>query len=441
MRKTMTLVAGGAALALTLTACGGGAEDEGAPDAAACEPSEGAVELDFTSWIPGIEEAAELWNAENPDIQVRVQTGPNGNSGTYQNFFNQLEAGNAPDIGQIEYDALPNFVAQGGLENLAACEDVVAAESEFIDWTWGQVTLGDEDAVFGIPQDSGPMALFYRADLFEEHGIEVPTTWEEYAQAAEEVRAAGGYITNFSQVDINQFAGLVWQAGGDWFSNSEEGWSVHLTGDESEQVAAYWQDLLERDLVATYPAWTPEWDEAFNRSEVWSWPSAVWGANTIASGAPDTAGKWAVAPAPQWSEGDTASGNWGGSSIAVFEGTEHLYEATQFILWLNTSEEALTLLNESANIYPATTAGLELPILGEGVEFFGGQPIYDVFAEAAQTVDPDFVWGPLMTETYTAVSDGFRRAADGQGTLQEALADGESATVDALEAQAIPVAD
>ena len=127
-----------------------------------------------------------------------MQTGPNGNGGTYKSFFSQLEAGNAPDLGQIEYDALSSFRVQDGLENLAACEDVVAAEDEFIPWTWGQVTLGTEDGVYGVPQDSGPMALFYRSDLFEQNGIEVPTTWEEYKAAAVKVRAAGGYITNFS---------------------------------------------------------------------------------------------------------------------------------------------------------------------------------------------------------------------------------------------------
>ena len=118
----------------------------------------GNVTLEFTSWIPGIEDVVDVWNEENPDIQVKVQTGPNGNCGTYQNFFNQLKAGNAPDLGQIEYDALPNFRVQDGLDDLGACEDVMAAEDDFVHWTWGQVTLGESDGVYGIPQDSGPMA-------------------------------------------------------------------------------------------------------------------------------------------------------------------------------------------------------------------------------------------------------------------------------------------
>jgi len=445
MQHTKRAVATGVALlsAIALAGCSGGSgtDNGGGGDASACAPSDGDVTLEFTSWIPGIEDVVAMWNEENPDIQVEVQTGPNGNGGTYKSFFSQLEAGNAPALGQIEYDALASFRVQDGLENIAACEDVVAAEDEFIPWTWGQVTLGTDDEVYGVPQDSGPMALFYRADLFEANGIAVPTTWDEYKEAAKQVRAAGGYITNFSTADINQFAGFVWQANGDWFTNDGDEWTVDLTGDESTTVADYWQELLDEDLVATYPAWTEEWNNAYNSGEVWTWNSAVWGANSISSGAPDTAGKWAVAPSPQWQAGGASAGNWGGSSIAVFKGSEHLYEATKFALWLNTSDEALTALNESANIYPATTAGLSLPSLQEGVEFYGGQKIYDVFAEAAAQVNPDFVWGPTMTQTYADVSDGFQKAVTGQGTLLEALESAQESTISTLKAQSIPVAE
>ena len=428
-----------AALALTGCASSSGTGSTGA--AADCTPSDGAVELSFTSWIPGIEDVVDVWNEQNPDIQVTVQTGPNGNSGTYQNFFNQLKAGNAPDLGQIEYDALPNFRVQDGLTNLASCEGVLEAQDDFVDWTWNLASFGEDDAVYAIPQDSGPMAMFYRADLFTANNIAIPTTWAEYADAAEKVRATGAYITNFSQNDINQFAGLVWQAGGTWFDNNGTDWTVSLDDETSVTVADYWQDLIDRDLVSTLPGWTTEWDNAYNTGAAWTWNSAAWGANSIASGAPDTAGLWSVAPSPQWEAGDEASGNWGGSSTAVFNGSEHPYEAAQFALWLNTSDEALTMMNEGANIYPAAKSGLELPVLAEGVEFYGNQPIYDVFATASAEVSNDFNFGPTMTQTYNDVSDGFKGAVTGSGTLAAALESAQTSTIDALKAQSIPVSE
>lgn len=123
------------------------------------------------------------------------------------------------------------------------------------------------------------------------------------------------------------------------------------------------------------------------------------------------------------------------------KGSEHVYEATKFALWLNTSEEALTALAEAANLYPATTAGLKLPVYADGVDFYGGQKIYDVFAEAATQVSPDFVWGPTMTQTYADVSDVFKGAVSGSGTPADALKDAQTSTVDALKSASIPVTE
>ncbi|GIE99589.1 ABC transporter substrate-binding protein [Paractinoplanes rishiriensis] len=427
---------------LALTACSSSDGDDaatGTPGAASCAPSSGPVTLAFTSWVPEIQKVVELWNKANPDIQVKVQTGPNGNSGTYQNFFNQLKAGNAPDLGHIEYDALPSFRVQDGLTDLAGCDFVMQAQGQFVDWTWSQVSFGEQGHAYAIPQDAGPMALFYRKDLFEQNNIPVPATWQEYADAAVKVKAAGGFITNFSQSDINQFAGLAWQAGAHWFTNDGTNWTVSLTDPKTTEVANYWQGLIDKKLVSSVPPWTPEWNNAYNESKAWTWVSAVWGANSIATGAPKTSGKWAVAPMPQWTAGEQVAGNWGGSSTAVFKGSKHPYEAAKFALWLNTSPEALTELNKLANLYPAAKAGTTLPSLAEGVEFYGGQKIYEVFTAASTQVKPDFTWGPTMTQTYASASDGFKAAVSGQGTLLKALQDAQASTVQTLKSQSIPV--
>jgi multiple sugar transport system substrate-binding protein len=431
-----------AAAVVSALALAGCSAPSGEPAAGgACEPTDGPVNLTFASWVPGMDEVVAMWNEENPDIQVEFQTGPNGNSGTYQNFFNQIEAGNAPDIGQVEYDALPNFRVQDGLENIAACGDILAAGDDFVDWTWSQVTFGEDNAVYAIPQDSGPTAMYYRADLFEAAGIAVPTTWEEYAAAAALIKAQGSFITNFPKTDVNWFAGMVWQNGGQWFENNGDEWAVDLTSPESLEVADYWQGLLDRDEVSTLASFSDEWNASFNTGQQWTWISAVWGASTIRSGAPDTSGKWAVAPMPQWKDGGTDAGNWGGSSTAVLKGSKHPYEASQFALWLNTDPEALALANELGGLYPASKAGAKLPVFQAEQEFYGGQKIYDVFAEASAQVIPNFVWGPTMTQTYTDVSDGFGAVIGGSGTLADALAAGSEKTIAALKAQSIPVAE
>ncbi|MDR6972757.1 extracellular solute-binding protein [Leifsonia shinshuensis] len=440
-RTRMIAAAVGITAALALTACTG-QSSTGSGTAAAggdCKPSSGKVNLTFTTWVPGMDKVVDLWNSKNPDIQVKFQTGPSGNAGTYQNFFNQIKAGNAPDLGQVEYDALPNFRVQDGLTNIASCKPVADAKNDFVDWTWNQVTFGEDNAVYAIPQDTGPIAMFYRKDLFEQAGIAVPTTWDEYAKAAAEIRAKGAYITNFPKTDVNWFAGMVWQAGGEWFKNNGNEWTVNLTDDKSKQVADYWQKLIDAGQVSKLASFSDDWNKSFDDGQQWTWVSAVWGASTLETGAPNTAGKWAVAPMPQWSAGDKKAGDWGGSSTAVLKGSKHPYEAAKFAMWLNTDPEALALENKLGGLYPAAKDGANLDAFTSGQPFYGGQKIYDVFKQASSEVDPNFTWGPTMTQTYTDVSDGFGAALGGNGTLLDALKTGQQKTIDALKAQSIPV--
>lgn len=425
--------------AITLAGCSTGGGGGTTAASGSCEPSDGPVELTYRGWVPGMEEVVALWNEDNPDIQVEYQGGPSGPAGTYQNFFNEVKAGNAADLGQIEFDILPNFRVQDSLENIAACENVLAAKDQFVDWTWNQATFGEEDAVYAIPQDTGPMAMYYRADLFEAAGIPIPTTWEEYAEAAALVKAQGAYITNFSKTDVNWFVGMVWQKGGQWFSNDGDAWDVALTSPESLEVADYWQTLISNEEVSRLPSFSDEWNSSFDTGQQWTWISAVWGATTLATGAPNTAGKWAVAPMPQWEANAESAGNWGGSTVAVLKGSDHPYEAAQFALWLNTDPEALALANELGGIYPASIAGADLPAFATGSDYYGGQKIYDVFAEASDRVDPNFVWGPTMTQTYTDVGDGFGEALGNNGTLTDALEAGEQKTIESLKTQSIAV--
>lgn len=426
---------------VALAACGGGGGGGGEAAAAGCEPSEGPVELTFTSWVPGVEEAVALWNKQNPDVQVRAESVPAGNAGTYSNLFNALQANTAPDLSQVEYDSLSSFRLQNGLVDIAACAGITDSESQFVDWTWSQVQLGDE-GVYAVPQDTGPMALFYRKDLFDAAGIAPPTTWEEYYEAAVALKAASPEvrITHFPQVDANWFTGLLWQNQASLFEIDGERLSVTVDSPETQQVAEYWQRLIDEDLIATnLQGFSTELYAEWSAGTVATWVSAAWGYSTIRDNAPDTAGQWAVAPMPQWEAGGTNAGNWGGSTTAVFAGTEHAYEASQFALWLNTDPASLEILNTEGGLYPASTAGQDLPTLTEGVEFYGGEPIFDVFTEASGQVDTDFTWGPTMTDTYTALSDGFTAALNGQGTLSDALGAAQTSSVDALRAQGIQV--
>jgi len=53
----------------------------------------------------------------------------------------------------------------------------ITIKNDFVPWTWSQVSQGDK--VYAIPQDSGPMGLLYRTDIFAQYHLPVPTTWAQ----------------------------------------------------------------------------------------------------------------------------------------------------------------------------------------------------------------------------------------------------------------------
>lgn len=464
---------GVATLGLTVAACGsssGGAADSsttstsssgsarsssagsatspgGGPVASAggtCAPTSGTVNLTFSTWVAGMDKVVELWNKSNPTIQVKVNATPGGNSGTYQNFLNGVKAGTAPDLGQMEYDTLPNFRVQNGLTDISRCPGVAEAKGKFVPWTWSQVDFAGSGGVWAIPQDSGPMALFYRKDIFDKLGLKAPTTWAEYADDAAKIHAADPtqYITFFSQSDPNWYTGLLWQNDAKLFDSSGDAVKVNLADNaQATQVNSYWQNLISKKLVATnLQGFSPELYKAWNTGKVVSWISAAWGYSTIRDNAKGTSGKWAVAAMPQWKAGSTTAGDWGGSSTAVLAGSKHPAEAAKFAIWLNTDPAALALENKLGGLYPSATAGLDIPSLKEGVPFYGNQKIFDVFKAASSGVNQSFQFGPTMTDTYNAMKDGVSAALGGSGTLEDAMKAAQTKTVASLKAQNIPVA-
>ncbi|WP_345694774.1 ABC transporter substrate-binding protein [Kitasatospora terrestris] len=433
-----------ALLLALLTGCGGGGGSDSSDAGAACRPSSGKVTLEYWSWVPGMDKAVALWNSQNPDIQVNVKTTPSGNAGTYQNLSNALKADKAPDLSQIEYDSLASFRIKNGLRDISGCPGVAEAKGTFIDWTWSQVDFGGAgaDGVWAVPQDTGPMALFYRKDVFDQLGLSAPTTWAEYEAAARTIKAAGKgqSITHFSQTDPNWFTGLLWQNKAGMFQRNGDQWKVTIDRPESRQVADYWQHLIDDKLVATdLQGFSPALYKAWDSGEVVTWISAAWGYSTIRDNAPSTAGKWAVAPMPQWTKGAQAAGNWGGSTTAVLKGSKHPAEAAKFALWLNTDPKALEILNREGGLYPAASSGLQLPALQQPVSFYGGQKIFDVFAQASKGVDTGFTWGPTMTDTYRFLSDGAAKVAGGTGNLSDVLEQAQSQSVQSLHEQSLDV--
>ena len=178
-----------------------------------------------------MDKVVAIWNKAHPDIQVQVQAQAGGDA-ELTKLLTAAKAGNPPDLAQVEYQVLPTLVSNNYLADISQYDG--SLKSDFPAGNWNQVTLGS-NALYGIPQDAAPMALFYRADLFKKYGLTVPTTWAQFAADAAKLHseAPGVYLGSFSSVDPGEFAGLTQQAGAQWWSASGSTWTVGI--DEHRQ--------------------------------------------------------------------------------------------------------------------------------------------------------------------------------------------------------------
>ena len=160
---------------IPLAACGGSSSSSGSSST-----SSGPVTLTYWGWISSLGKQVALFNQTHPTIHVNwVNVG--AGSIEYDKLFTAIKANNEPDVAEIEFQLLPTFETTGGLVDLAPYS-AASVNDQFVPYTWSQVLLGN--SIYAIPQDSGPMGLWYRQDLFKKYHLPVPTTWAQYADDA-----------------------------------------------------------------------------------------------------------------------------------------------------------------------------------------------------------------------------------------------------------------
>nr|BFD86330.1 extracellular solute-binding protein [Streptomyces sp. Xyl84] len=388
-----------------------------------------------------MDKVVALWNegpGKKDGITVTVKRQASGDT-LVTKILTAHKAKKAPDLVQAEYQALPTLVSNDALADISGQTGDI--KGRFAAGVWQQTTLGT-DAVYAVPQDIGPMMFYYRADLFKKYGLKVPATWEQFAQTARDLRkkAPDKALTTFSANDSGLFAGLAQQAGAKWWTTSGDRWKVAVDDAATRKVAKFWGDLVEEGAVDNQPMYTPAWNKALNTGKQIAWVSAVWAPGTLTTAAPDTKGKWAMAPLPQWSPGQDVTGSWGGSSTAVTTDSGHKDAAAKFAAWLNTDRDALNALAKEGGIYPASTSAQLSGAFTEPPAYFSGQAdFYTEAADIAKTTAPS-AWGPNVNVAYTSFKDAFGAAAKNRSDFLAALATMQEATVADMKKQGFEVA-
>ncbi|MEO3751120.1 sugar ABC transporter substrate-binding protein [Streptomyces sp. B6B3] len=391
---------------LVLTGCGGGDSSD--------DDASGKQTLTFWGWTD-MSEPVDLWNETHPDIQVNFQM-------ITSDFFPKLQAAisgetGAPDVVQVDYPNLTSTVVDGALMDITEASGDI--ESHYAPAVWDQVVI--DGKVWGIPQDIGTQALFYRSDLFEEAGLDAPTTWDEYRDAAATLKREhpDSFVTALPSNGGAWLASLAWNAQARWFGTSGDSWQVDIDDEATRQVAEYWQGMLDEGYVRGDQHWQPTWFRGMADGTYLTWIGPAWGGASLKENAPDLEGKWSVAPLPQWSSGDDAPVYWGGSLTALTSVTEKSDAALEFATWLNTHEDSAEILAES--VLPASEEGQAVEAVNQPDPYFGDQVVNEVFT--ADGSSNPWVWGPTMTDTTAYLDDALQAVINGSTTLPEELAD------------------
>lgn len=254
-------VAGGAALAPLLVACGRDRQSTGAFE---LDPNE-QLTIDYWHIYPGGSELLKAINKsfreERPNITVEVRENPVDYQALAQQVQADLAAGNPPAVVQVGYDAL-RYTADNlphlNIED-AARRDLDGEGEEWLNDNFADniLDLGRIEGVLHfMPYSVSTPVLFYNQDAFERAGLDTPSqTWEEVSEHARRLTEE----TDLLGLSINEGNGSFWVLQGAMECNGAEvlvdtgnGYRCDVDGPEATEAMRFAADMVLEDETAIF---------------------------------------------------------------------------------------------------------------------------------------------------------------------------------------------
>jgi multiple sugar transport system substrate-binding protein len=396
-----------AALALAAalaTACGSPAQDTakatGTQDSVDAALKAGGS-ITYWTWTPSAKAQVAAFEQEYPNVKVNLVNAGTGKD-QYTKLQNAIKAGSGgPDVAQIEYQALPQFALPGSLVDLNQY-GFGTFQKDYTASTWTSVTVNN--ALFGLPQDSGPMALFYNKEDFDKYGIAVPKTWDEYVDAAKKLHAADA--TKFITSDIGDpgfTTSMIWQAGGHPFSTDGRNIKINLDDQGAQKWTKVWDQLVQGKLLSTVKGWSDDWYRALGDGSIATLVTGAWMPGVFKSSVAAGSGKWAVAAMPTY-DGQPVSAENGGSTQSVLKQSSNPALAAAFVRWLNHGNGIKPFIASGG--FPSTTADLSSPaFLNAADPYFGGQQVNQVLSASSGVVAKGWSYLPYQLYANSVYGD------------------------------------
>lgn len=428
MKRKLLAATGIAALAAAvLTGCASGSAES---EAASCTNEikvADAPQVSVWAWYPAFEQVVDLFNETHDEVQVCWTNAGQGND-EYTKFSTSIEAGSgAPDVIMLESEVLSSFAIRKALVDLTeyGANDV---KGDYSEGAWKDVSSGA--AVYAIPVDGGPMGMLYRQDIFDEYGIAVPTTWDEFAAAAQQLKDAGapGVLVDFPTNGRAYNQALFAQAGSvpfDYDNANPTEIGIEVNDQGAKDVLAYWEDLVNKGLVATDDAFTADYNTKLVDGSYAVYVAAAWGPGYLGGlSDADPDAQWKAAPVPQWDAANPVQINWGGSTFAVTSQAKDPELSALVAKEIFGTEDAWKIGIEEAALFPLWKPILESDYFRDlEYPFFDGQQINkDVFLPAASGYT-GFTFSPFQNYAYDQLTEQLYAMVQGEKDSSAALDD------------------
>ncbi|GAA1984573.1 sugar ABC transporter substrate-binding protein [Isoptericola halotolerans] len=354
-----TTAATAAVVALVAAGCSGpdgGGEGGGATDA------EGQT-LDV--WImQGTNPSADTFFDE-VGAAFTAQTGAELNvdfiewADAHDRFVTSIAGGTTPDVAETGTTWTPEFADAGALAPVGDHVTQAGLDGDLVE---GLVDAGTyEGELYGMPWYAGVRALVYNTEIFDDAGVEPPTSWAELESAAQAIQDEHPDKIAVAVPGDAEFTVYpwVWGAGGEVATLEGETWTSQLDSPASQDGLAFWTGLAEQGLSSAGATTWRETDvlDAFAAGDVGMAVMGSWTPGAILEANPDMEGRFAAVPIPG-QDGGIAPSVLGGSHLSMFSTSENQDLAFAFIELMTTGEFA-EKWGEQAGYFPGQTSLLD----------------------------------------------------------------------------------
>ncbi len=361
----------------------GGAGTSGTPVAGLSNRDvEGKTNITVWYWDESLKYVTEQFNKTNKNINAKFVK--LGYDDVHQKLLTSLPAGSgAPDVCAIEIGFIGAFSARGGLENLLeAPYDAAQFKDKVVTYPWEEAS-SEDGRLAAMPWGIGPAGLWYREDIFKAAGLETDPqkvqqrikTWNDWLQLGEDLRKKNAKTALVADAFNDIFWPMVYQKGYGWFDGNRV-----VVQEKAVPALKKAVEARKRKIDANIDWWGPEWAQGLKQNAFAGMGTASWMQSGLLQQHPQTVGKWRVIRAP---EGDF---NWGGDFMAIPQQGKNKDAAWEFVKYVCCTAEGQNARLKPTGIFPAFTPAYKDPVYDQGIDFFGGQKVYRLWAEVAENV-------------------------------------------------------